>query len=81
MVAPNELRHSLLAEDWTWTGRQLAQARAGRGIALGVRQVRRHLKRFRIRYRRTAATLKHQQDPAKPERGSISTSCRRTTPN
>ena len=58
----------LLAEDRTWTSRQLARALAGRGIALGARQVRRYLKRLGARYRRTAQTLKHKQDPAKAER-------------
>src|SRR5918998_4314791 len=38
-----ELRKSL-AEGRTWTSRQLAAALAERGIALGARQVRRHLK-------------------------------------
>jgi putative transposase len=61
------LRQSL-AEDRTWTSRQLAEALAGRGIPLGARQVRRHLKRMRAGYRRTASTLKHKQDPAKAER-------------
>src|SRR3954453_16008388 len=58
----------LLAEDRTWTGRQLAGALAERGIAMGARQVRRHLKRLGAGYRRTAQTLKHKQDPAKAER-------------
>jgi putative transposase len=51
-----------------WTSRQLGEALAGRGIALGPRQVRRHLRRIGSRYRRTASTLKHKQDPAKAER-------------
>jgi putative transposase len=58
----------LLAGDRTWTSRQLAGALAERGIAMGARQVRRHLKRSGARYRRTASTLKHKQDPAKAER-------------
>ena len=62
-----ELRRSL-AEDRTWTSRQLAEALAGRGIDLGPRQVRRHLKRMKAGYRRTAQSLKHKQDPAKAER-------------
>ena len=57
-----------LAEDRTWTSRQLAEALAAAGIAMGPRQVRRHLKRLRAGYRRTASTLKHKQDPAKAER-------------
>lgn len=62
-----ELRR-LLAEDRTWNSRQLSQALAGRGIHLGARQVRRHLKRIQAGYRRTASTLKNKQDPAKAER-------------
>jgi transposase len=58
----------LLTEERTWTSRQLSQALAERGISLGPRQVRRHLKRLDAGYRRTAATLKHKQDPAKAER-------------
>jgi transposase len=62
-----ELARSL-AEDRTWTSRQLSRALAERGISLGARQVRRHLKRIKAGYRRTASTLKHKQDPAKVER-------------
>ena len=58
----------LLGEERTWTSRQLSQALAERGIALGPRQVRRHLRRIQAGYRRTASTLKHKQDPAKAER-------------
>jgi putative transposase len=58
----------LLAEERTWTSRQLSEALAARGIALGPRQVRRHLKRLGAGYRRTASTLKHKQDPAKAAR-------------
>ncbi len=62
-----ELRR-LLAEDRTWTSRQLSQALAERGIRLGARQVRRHLKRIQAGYRRTASSLKHKQDPVKAAR-------------
>jgi transposase len=62
-----ELRRSL-AEVRTWTSGQLSEALAARGIDLGPRQVRRHLKRIKAGYRRTAQTLKHKQDPAKAER-------------
>ena len=62
-----ELARSL-AEDRTWTSRQLSRALAERGIALGARQIRRHLKRIKAGYRRTASTLKHKQDPTKAER-------------
>jgi transposase len=58
----------LLQEPRTWTSRQLSRALAERGIELGPRQVRRYLKRMGARYRRTAQTLKHKQDPAKAER-------------
>ena len=57
-----------LAEDRTWTSRQLNAALAEQGIALGPREVRRHLKRLKAGWRRTASTLKHKQDPAKAER-------------
>jgi transposase len=63
----DELR-GFLAEDRTWTSRQLAEALAERGIELGPRQVRRYLKRMKAGYRRTAHSLKHKQDPAKAER-------------
>ena len=56
-----ELR-PLLAEDRTWTSRQLSLALAERGLVLGPRQVRRHLKRIKAGYRRTASTRKHKQD-------------------
>ena len=62
-----ELRRSL-AEDRTWTSRQLSEALAARGVELGPRQVRRYLKGMKAGYRRTAQTLKHKQDPAKAER-------------
>ncbi len=58
----------LLAEDRTWISRQLGEALAARGIALGPRQVRRHLKGIKAGHRRTASTLQHKQDPAKVER-------------
>ena len=58
----------LPGEARAWTSRQLSEALAGRGIALGPRQVRRHLRRIGSRYRRTASTLKHKQDPEKAAR-------------
>ncbi|SIO58896.1 Transposase [Singulisphaera sp. GP187] len=63
----DELRR-LLAEERTWTSRQLSQALAEQGIVLGSKQVRRHLKRIQASYHRTAWTLKHKQDPVKVER-------------
>lgn len=58
----------LVGEDRTWTSRQLSEALAARGLAIGPRQTRRYLKRLKGGYRRTASTLKHKQDPAKAER-------------
>src|SRR5690349_20996931 len=58
----------LLGEGRTWTSRQLSEALAGRGLAIGPRQTRRYLKRLKAGYRRTTSTLKHKQDPAKAER-------------
>src|SRR5512135_249774 len=45
----DEVAHALtelVGEDRTWTSRQLSEALAGRGIALGPRQTRRYLKRL-----------------------------------
>src|SRR5262249_7170804 len=68
----------LLGEGRTWTSRQLSQALAGRGIAIGPRQTRRYLKRLKAGYRRTSNTLKHKQDPAEAERaGRVLASLRR----
>jgi putative transposase len=58
----------LLGRPRTWSSRQLSEALAGRGIALGPRQVRRYLRRMGARYRRTASTLRHKQDRAEAER-------------
>jgi transposase len=55
----------LLAQDRTWTARQLATALAEQGIALSTRQTRRYLTGMRARWRRTARTLKHKQDPVR----------------
>ena len=52
----------------TWTSGQLGRALSERGIELGDRQVRRHLKRMGARYRRTGRTPRHKQDPAQAER-------------
>src|SRR5581483_8825343 len=60
----------LLKQPRSWTSRQLSEALAERGIALGPRQVRRYLKRVGARWRRTGQTLKHKQDPEKAERAS-----------
>ncbi|HMB08453.1 MAG TPA: transposase [Isosphaeraceae bacterium] len=58
----------LVGDDRTGTSRQLSEALAGRGVAIGPRQTRRYLKLLKAGYRRTANTLKHKQDPAKAER-------------
>ncbi|MFO0888225.1 MAG: IS630 family transposase [Isosphaeraceae bacterium] len=60
----------LLGRPRTWTGPQLSRALAERGITLGARQVRRYLRRMGAKYRRTAQTLRHKQDPAKAERAA-----------
>src|SRR5262245_59442495 len=58
----------LLGQDRTWTSAQLAEALRDRGIALSPRQVRRYCDGMRSRYRRTAGTVKHKQDPDKAAR-------------
>ncbi len=58
----------LVGDDRTWTSRQLSEALAGRGVAIGPRQTRRYLELLKAGYRRTANTLKHKQDPAKAAR-------------
>ncbi len=55
----------LLGQDRTWTARQLAAALAEQGITLSARQTRRYLAGMRARWRRTARTLKHKQDPVR----------------
>jgi putative transposase len=60
----------LLAEDRTWTSRQLGASLADRGLALGPRQVRRYLAVLDAGYRRTATTVAHKQDPAKAARAA-----------
>lgn len=63
-----EALRRLLAQERTWTSRQLSAALAEQGLALGPRQVRRHLKALKAGYRRTASTVAHKQNPAKLER-------------
>jgi putative transposase len=57
----------LLAQDRTWTARQLADA-LGPDIGIGHRQTRRYLALLKAGYRRTAQTVGHKQDPNKVER-------------
>src|SRR5262249_10866997 len=61
----------LLGQERTWTSAQLAEALRDHGIDLSPRQVRRYLRGMRSRYRRTAGTVKHKQDPAKAARAEV----------
>jgi putative transposase len=71
----------LLDEDRTWTTAQLAAALAAQGIALSTRQTRRYLRGMGARWRRTARTLKHKQDPAKAARATaVLTSLKKRPP-
>lgn len=54
---------ALLGQDRTWTAAQLAAALPEHGIALSTRQTRKYLGRMGARWRRTARTLRHKQDP------------------
>jgi transposase len=58
----------LLGQDRIWTSAQLAEALQDHGITLSPRQVRRYLRDMGSRYRRTASTVKHKQDPTKAAR-------------
>ncbi len=60
----------LLQQDRTWTARQLAAALADQGILLSTRQTRRYLSAMRARWRRTARTLNHKQDPVRAARAA-----------
>ena len=60
----------LLGQERTWTGRQLAEA-LGPDIGIGHRQTRRYLALLKARYRRTAQTVGHKQDPKKVERAGV----------
>ena len=53
----------LLGQDRTWTAAQLATALRDHGITLSTRQTRKYLGRMGARWRRTARTLRHKQDP------------------
>jgi putative transposase len=66
----SEIR-DLLGQDRTWNSAQLAYALRDRGTALSPRQVRRHSRGMKSRYRRTASTVKHKQDPAKAARAGV----------
>lgn len=56
---------ALLGQDRTWTAAQLATALAEQDIHLSTRQTRKYLGRMGARWRRTARTLRHKQDPAR----------------
>jgi putative transposase len=56
-----------LGQRRTWTSRQLAEALRPE-VALSPRQVLRYLALLGARYRRTASTVRHKQDPAKAAR-------------
>ena len=55
----------LLPQHRTPTARYPAAAPAEQGITLSARQTRRYLAGMRARWRRTARTLKHKQDPVR----------------
>jgi putative transposase len=57
----------LLGQERTWTSRQLAEALQPE-VVLSPRQVLRYLAALKARYRRTAPTVQHKQDPAKVAR-------------
>jgi len=54
---------TLLGHDRTWTAAHLATALHDQGIALSTRQTRKYLQQMGGRWRRTARTLRHKQDP------------------
>src|SRR5262245_8396128 len=58
---------AFLGQERTWTSRQLAEALRSE-IVLSPRQVLRYLALLKARYRRTASTVRHKQDPAKGAR-------------
>jgi hypothetical protein len=57
----------LLGQRRTWTSRQLAEALRP-DIVLSPRQLLRYLALLQARYRRTASTVRHKQDPARVAR-------------
>jgi putative transposase len=66
----SQVLSDLLAQDRTWTSRQLSTALSERGIALSARQVRRYLGMLGAGWRRTTNSLRHKQDPAKVARAA-----------
>jgi putative transposase len=55
----------LLRQGRTWSARQVAVALREQGVDVSARQMHRYLRGLRARYRRTARTLRHKQDPIK----------------
>ena len=60
----------LLGRDRTWTAAQLAAALSEQGIVLSTRQTRKYLGQIGARWRRTARTLRHKQDPERVEQAT-----------
>ena len=60
----------LLAQERTWTSRQLATALAEQNIRLSARQVRRYLEMMGAGWRRTTNSLRHKQNPVKVARAT-----------
>lgn len=61
----------LLAQDRTWTAAQLAAALHEEAIHLSARQVRRYLQGMHARWRRTARTLRHKQNPERVAQAKV----------
>jgi len=61
----------LLGQDRTWTAAQLATALGEDGITLSTRQTRKYLQRMGSRWRRTARTLRHKQDPDRVAQATV----------
>ncbi|HMB03083.1 MAG TPA: winged helix-turn-helix domain-containing protein [Isosphaeraceae bacterium] len=60
----------MLAQQRTWTSRQIATALAERGIVLSARQVRRYLEIMGAGWGRTTNSLRHKQDPVQVARAA-----------
>jgi putative transposase len=60
----------LLAQERTWTSRQLATALAEPNMRLSARQVRRYLEMMGAGWRRTTNSLRHKQNPVKVARAT-----------
>ena len=60
----------LLAQERTWTSRQLATALAEQNIRLSARHVRCYLEMMGAGWRRTTNSLRHKQNPVKVARAT-----------